>query len=137
MSFATQCAPGTCPTSQLRRAQREWPPKMHGGLRGHLLRFTELKERVGQEGPQGSPPHAAALMCPELAQLAGRTALQRRVPQDREGHSGTCLTSSQEGEPQPLSSDSMLTVSPLVGLSENKYTGRFWNVLFQVSDFEM
>lgn len=90
-------------------------PQDARGAQGHLLRFTELKERVGQEGPQGSPPHAAALMCPELAQLAGRTALQRRVPQDREGHSGTCLTSSQEGEPQPLSSESMLTVLPSGG----------------------
>ena len=99
-SFATQCAPDTCSPSQPRRPQREWAPKMHGGPRGHLLRLTEHKERVGQEGPQRSPPHAAALTRPELARLVGRAAPQPPCHRTGKGSLGLAPHPVRR-EPQP------------------------------------
>ena len=114
-SFATQCAPGNCPTSQPRQVQREWPPKMHGGLRVTSYGSLNTRNVWDRKDLNGTRPTQWHQMRPELAQLAGHTAPQPHVPQGREGHSGTRLTSSQEGQPQPRSSERMVTVLPSGG----------------------
>lgn len=90
-------------------------PQDARGAQGHLLWFTEHKEVWDRKDLNGTRPTQWRQRRPELAQLAEHTVPQPHVPQDQEGHSGTRLTPSQEGQPQPLSSERMLIVLPSGG----------------------